>query len=94
MTSLKGFAHLDRAEFGEIDIVQSLENTLALLEPEFRGRVTLERDYAPVPRLNAYGAEAESGVHAPIKECGTGDRRPGTVRLNTKAGRSDVRISG
>ena len=57
VTSLKGFAHLDRAEFGEVDMVQSLEHTLALLEPEFRGRVTIERDYGPVPRLNAYGAE-------------------------------------
>ena len=37
--SLKSFAQLDQAEFSEIDLKQSLEDTLCLLEPKFRDEV-------------------------------------------------------
>ena len=84
VTSLKGFAHLDRAEFGEIDIVQSLENTLALLEPEFRGRVAVEREYALCLDSMRTAPKLKPGIHAPVAKCGAGDQGEGTVRLETK----------
>jgi signal transduction histidine kinase len=92
VTSLKGFAHLDRAEFGEVDIVQSLENTLALLEPEFRGRVAVERDYAPVPHLNAYGAELNQVFMHLLRNAAQAIDGEGVVRLKTKVDDQAVRI--
>jgi len=93
VTSLKGFAYLDRAEFGEIDVVQSLEHTLALLEPEFRERVIVERDYAPIPHLNAYGAELNQVFMHLLRNAAQAIEGPGTVRLNTKTDDQTIRIS-
>ena len=93
VTSLKSFAHLDRAEFGEIDVVQSLEHTLALLEPEFRGRVTVERDYQPVPRLNAYGAELNQVFMNLLRNAAQAIEGSGMVRVNTSADDKVVRIA-
>jgi signal transduction histidine kinase len=93
VTSLKGFAHLDRAEFGEVDVMQSLEHTLALLEPEFRGRVTIERDYGPIPRLNAYGAELNQVFMHLLRNAAQAIDGPGIVRVSTKADDQAIRIS-
>jgi signal transduction histidine kinase len=93
VTSLKGFAHLDRAEFGEIDLAQSLEHTLALLEPEFRGRVAVEREYAPLPRLNAYGAELNQVFMHLLRNAAQAIDGTGVVRIRTKADEQAVRIS-
>jgi signal transduction histidine kinase len=93
VTSLKGFAHLDRAEFGEIDIAQSLDNTLALLEPEFRGRVTIQREYAPLPKLNGYGAELNQVFMHLLRNAVQAIDGPGTVRLYTTADDQAIHIS-
>ena len=93
VTSLKSFAHLDRAEFGEIDIVQSLEHILALLEPEFRGRVTVERDYQPIPKLNAYGAELNQVFMNLLRNAAQAIDGPGLIWVRTVANDAAVRIS-
>lgn len=93
VTSLKSFAHLDRAEFGEIDVVQSIEHTLALLEPEFRERVTVERDYQPVPRLNAYGAELNQVFMNLLRNAAQAIEGPGLIHVTTRTLDDAIRIS-
>ena len=93
VTSLKAFAHLDRAEFGEIDLVQSLEHTLALLEPEFRGRVAVERDYQPVPRLHAYVGELNQVFMNLLRNAAQAIDGPGVINVQTRAAREAVRVS-
>lgn len=91
--SLKTFAHLDRAEFGEIDVVQALEHTLALLEPEFRGRVEVDRDYGPLPRMNAYGAELNQVFMNLLRNAAQAIDGTGIIRVQTRAAETVVRIS-
>ncbi len=55
--SLKSFAHTDQADYQKIDLRQSLDDTLALLEPEFRGRIEVVRNYGDIPMLFCYPAE-------------------------------------
>lgn len=93
VTSLKAFAHLDRAEFGEIDLVQSLEHTLALLEPEFRGRVAVERDYQPVPRLHAYVGELNQVFMNLLRNAAQAIDGPGVINVQTRAATEAVRVS-
>ncbi|HYI97931.1 MAG TPA: tetratricopeptide repeat protein [Bryobacteraceae bacterium] len=93
VTSLKAFAHLDRAEFGEIDLVQSLEHTLALLEPEFRGRVAVERDYQPVPRLHAYVGELNQVFMNLLRNAAQAIDGPGVINVQTRAAKEAVRVS-
>lgn len=57
ISSLKSFARVDQAEFQEFDLTQSLEDTLTLLEPSFRGRIRVAKDYGRLPRIYGYPAE-------------------------------------
>jgi signal transduction histidine kinase len=57
VTRLKTFAGIDQAEYREVDIAAALDNTLELLEPELRGRVSVDRSYCSRPRIHAYAAE-------------------------------------
>jgi signal transduction histidine kinase len=54
---LKTFAGIDQAEYTEVDIAAALDNTVELLEPELRGRISVDRTYCSRPRIHVYAAE-------------------------------------
>ena len=92
VTSLKSFAQLDRAEFGDFDVLQSLDHILALLEPEFRGRVNVERDLQPVPIINVYGAELNQVFMNLLRNAAQAIEGTGTITLQTRADDASIRI--
>jgi signal transduction histidine kinase len=56
--AVKTYSYLDQAPIQEIDVRESLENTLVLLRPKIESGVSITRDYADdVPRIEAYGSE-------------------------------------
>lgn len=56
--TIKEYTYLDQAPAQDIDIVRSLETTLAVLGHKVRGEIQIVRDYQPVPLLvNAFGTE-------------------------------------
>lgn len=55
--AIKDYSYMDQAPIQEINIPQSLENTLAMFGSRL-GHVEIVRDYAPdLPTINAYGSE-------------------------------------
>src|SRR5215203_7194444 len=56
--AVKTYSYLDQAPIQDVDVVESLENTLVLLRPRIAAGVNITRDYADdVPRIEAYGSE-------------------------------------
>ena len=56
--AVKTYSYLDQAPIQEVDVSESLENTLVLLRPKINAGVSITRDYAEdVPRIEAYGSE-------------------------------------
>jgi signal transduction histidine kinase len=56
--AVKTYSYLDQAPIQEVDVKESLENTLVLLRPKIESGVSITRDYADdVPRIEAYGSE-------------------------------------
>ena len=51
LSSLRIFAHLDKAEVEEYDLHVGIDAALALLTHELRGRVEVERDYGDLPQV-------------------------------------------
>ncbi|HYP09581.1 MAG TPA: tetratricopeptide repeat-containing sensor histidine kinase [Bryobacteraceae bacterium] len=90
--SLKSFAQLDRAEFGDFDVLQSLDHILALLEPEFRGRVEVVRDLQPVPIINVYGAELNQVFMNLLRNAAQAIEGNGSITLQTRADDASIRI--
>src|SRR5215213_6311569 len=56
--ALKTHSYLDQAPVQDVDVIESLENTLVLLRPRIDAGISITRDYADdVPRIEAYGSE-------------------------------------
>lgn len=56
--AVKTYSYLDQAPIQEVDVIESLENTLVLLRPKINADISITRDYADdVPRIEAYGSE-------------------------------------
>jgi signal transduction histidine kinase len=83
---------LDRAEFGDFDVLLALDNILALLEPEFRGRVDVVRDLEPVPVINAYGGELNQVFMNLLRNAAQAIQDRGTITLQTRTDNSSIRV--
>ena len=56
--AVKTYSFLDQAPVQELDIHESLENTLVILKHKLKANVTVHRQYAAeLPRIQAYGSE-------------------------------------
>jgi len=56
--AIKEYSYMDQARVQDVDIVRSLEATLAVLNYRLRDGVTVQREYQPVPLLvNSFGSE-------------------------------------
>jgi signal transduction histidine kinase len=56
--AVKTYSYLDQAPIQDVDIRESLENTLVILRPKLKAGISITRDYADdVPRIEAYGSE-------------------------------------
>jgi signal transduction histidine kinase len=56
--AVKTYSYLDQAPIQNVDLKESLENTLVILRPKIKGGISVTRDYADdVPLVEAYGSE-------------------------------------
>ena len=94
ISAIKDYSYMDQAPIQEIDVTQSLDNTLAMLGSRL-GSVEVVRDYAPdTPIISAYGSELNQVWTALIEnaldsmeQC---DSDPHILRLKTCANGSSL----
>jgi signal transduction histidine kinase len=57
IAAVKDYSYMDQAPIQDVDVAQSLETTLAMMQSRL-GRTAIERRYQPgLPRISAYGSE-------------------------------------
>ncbi|WP_413559389.1 ATP-binding protein [Bdellovibrio sp. HCB209] len=54
---LRNFSRLEEAKLQEIDLHQSLDTTLNLLQGEIKGRLEIHRQYEPTPHIHCYASQ-------------------------------------
>jgi signal transduction histidine kinase len=82
--AIKDYSYMDQAPIQEVDLVQSLENALALLHPRL-GRVMVLRDYDPaICGITAYGGELSQVWTALIENAIDATQEVGTLKLTTR----------
>ena len=54
---LKVFAGIDQSRYAPVDLVQAIEDTVALLKPEFEDRIAVTVESEPVPVIFGYAPE-------------------------------------
>jgi signal transduction histidine kinase len=55
--SLKSYSYLDQGEVQIIDVAEGLDNTLIMLRGQLKEGVAVHKDYARLPKIQAYGSE-------------------------------------
>ncbi|WP_291515887.1 ATP-binding protein [Bdellovibrio sp. ArHS] len=54
---LRNFSRLEEAKLQEIDVHQSLDTTLNLLQGEIKNRLEVHRQYEPIPMIHCYASQ-------------------------------------
>jgi signal transduction histidine kinase len=81
--AIKDYSYMDQAPLQEVDLAQSLDNTLAMLSSQMSG-INIEREYEPgLPRIMVYGSELNQVWMALIENAVEAMRGHGTLRLAT-----------
>jgi signal transduction histidine kinase len=84
VSAIKNYSYMDQAPIQEINLAQSLENTLAMLGSRLR-QVTVEREYDPdMPTFKAFGSELNQVWTAIIENSLDAMKERGTLRLSTR----------
>ncbi len=85
VSAIKDYSYMDQAPIQEVDLAQSLENTLALLHPQLQ-RMVVVRDYEPVmPLVTGYGGELSQVWTALIENAIDATNGEGTVKATTRS---------
>src|SRR5215218_5695432 len=89
--AVKTYSYLDQAPIQEVDLKESLENTLVLLRPKIKPGISIVRDYADdVPRIEAYGSELNQVWTNIIDNAIDAARGQGELVLRTYAKDDDI----
>jgi signal transduction histidine kinase len=85
VSAIKDYSYMDQAPIQEVDLAQSLENTLALLHPQLQ-RMVVVRDYDPVmPLVTGYGGELSQVWTALIENAIDATNGEGTLKVTTRS---------
>jgi len=82
--AIKDYSYMDQAPIQEVNLSQSLDNTLVILGSRLQ-HVTIEREYDPnLPAIRAFGSELNQVWTALIENALDAMHDRGTLRLTTK----------
>jgi len=81
---LRSFSRMDQAELSETDLNEEIERTLGLMEPRFKGGVSIERDFQPLPSVKCLPAQLNQVfMNLIMNSCDAMEGR-GTIRIHTR----------
>ncbi len=90
---LKIFAGIDQSRFARVDVVQSIEDTVALLKPEFDGRVTVTVEHESIPVIFGYATELHQMFLNLLRNAIQAIEGAGTLDIRADADETWIRIA-
>lgn len=90
--AIKNYTFMDQMPKQELDVQEGLENTLAIFGYKLKKGIRLERDYAPLPRISAYGSELNQVWTNLIDNALDAMGESGTLRIRTASENGSVLV--
>jgi AhpD family alkylhydroperoxidase len=93
--SLKAFAHLDEAAHQQADLHEGLENTLTLLEHDFRDKIRVVREYGEIPKVTCNPGEINQVFMNLLANAAEAIKDKGAITIQTfeKDGNVHIQVS-
>lgn len=89
---LRTFSRVDQAELQEVDLHEGLDRTISLIEPRLKDGISVERDYAKLPKIRCFAGQLNQVfMNLLINACDALGRQ-GTIRVRTRPCDLGVRI--
>jgi AhpD family alkylhydroperoxidase len=92
VNSLKAFAHLDEATYQNADLHEGLENTLTLLEHDFRDKIRVVREYGEIPKVTCNPGEINQVFMNLLQNAAEAIKDKGTITIRTFEKDGDVHV--
>ena len=54
---LRNFSRIDESQIKEIDIRETIDTTLSLLQGEIKNRIEIKRDFEPIPQIKCFASQ-------------------------------------
>lgn len=93
VSSLKNFALLDEAEYKKIDLHEGIDNTLTLLEHEFKDRIEVIKEYGDIPPVHCYASQINQMLMNLLKNASQAIEKKGIIRIKTAADDKNIFIN-
>jgi signal transduction histidine kinase len=90
---LKAFARLDASAYERIDVLNAVENTIALIEPQIRNRISVERAYEDVPAIYGFGADLNQTVMNLLLNAVDAIGETGVIRVGVRGTDQTIEVS-
>lgn len=88
---VKSYSQMDRASMQNMDVVEGIESTLAMLASKFDSGITVERDFSPgVPHIEATAGELNQVWTHLVSNAVDAMDGAGRLRVSTRVERSSV----
>ncbi|MEW5974221.1 MAG: PAS domain S-box protein [Acidobacteriota bacterium] len=85
VSSLRTFARLDHSAAAQVDILDGLESTLALVQHLIKGRITIVREYGKVPKIHCHPDQLNQAYMNILVNAIQAIEALGTIRIKTYA---------
>jgi signal transduction histidine kinase len=90
---LRTFSRLGESSRKEVDLHEGLEVTLRLLEPRWRGRIAIHRDYGAIPPVECDPGQLNQAFMNVLANAFDAIRADGNVWITTRLDGSDVTVA-
>lgn len=82
---LRNFSRLEEAKLQEVDVHQSLDTTLNLLQGEIKNRIEVHRQYEPTPLIHCYASQINQVFMNILSNAVQAIEGPGHIWISTTA---------
>ncbi len=89
---LKNFSRLDQSQIKEIDVNESLDSTLNILQNKYKDRVTMVKEYGEVPKLECFAGQMNQVFMNIFDNAAQAIQERGDVYIRTKCENNDIII--
>jgi two-component system NtrC family sensor kinase len=89
---LRTFSRMDYAELLDADLNEELERTLTLMEPRFKNKITVERDFGEIPNVRCYAGQLNQVFLNLLMNACDALEESGTIRIKTRRRGGIVRL--
>ncbi len=90
--SLKNFARLDESEYQKADLHEGLDSTLTLLGTEFKGRITVNKQYGDIPKIICNPGQLNQVFLSLLKNASAAVEGRGQIEIKTQRENGRIHI--